>query len=83
MLILGLSYKSFASTGNAADGLQFLLVIVGFLLILVCLLTGSDYLKNNGRAMIYSTLSFFRRMIALLKDYINKIKSDYLDLSYF
>lgn len=83
VLILGLSYGSFAGTGGANDGLDFLLVIIGFLLIILGLLTGVDYLKNNGKTLIYRAITSLKKMVILLKDHLHKIKSDYFDLSYF
>jgi len=82
-LLLGLSFKSFAATGYAYDGLEFLLVIAGLLLIILGLLNGFDYLKKNGKTMIYKTISFLNKKISLLRNYLKKVKSDYFDLSYF
>ena len=82
-LILGLSYKSFAGTGGANDGLKLLLVIIGFLLIILGLLTGINYLKMNGKTLIYKTIASLKKMIISIKDHLHKIKSDYFDLSYF
>ena len=82
-LILGLSYESFAGTGGANDELKFLLFIIGFLLIILGLLTGVDYLKKNGKALIYKAITSLKKMIISLKDHLHKIKSDYFDLSYF
>lgn len=82
-LFLGVSFKSFAGTGNAYDGLEFLLVIAGLLLIIIGLLSGVDYLQKNGKKMINKTISFFKSKITLLKIYLNKVKADYSDLSYF
>ncbi len=82
-LILGLSYESFAGTGGANDELEFLLVIIGFLLIILSLLTGGDYLKKNGKTLIYKAITSLKKMIISLKDHLHKIKSDYFNLSYF
>ena len=82
-LLLGVSFKSFAGTGNANGGLEFLLVIVGLLLIILGLLYGVDYLQKNGKTMISNSMSFLMKKISLLRDYLNKVKSDYFDLSYF
>lgn len=81
-LILGLSYESFAGTGGANNGFKFLLVIIGFLLIILGLLTGVDYLKKNGKALIYKAITSLKKMIISLKDHLHKIKSDYFDLSF-
>jgi len=82
-LLLGVSFKSFAGTGNANDGLEFILVIVGLLLIIVGILNGVDYLKKNGKTIIYNAMTFLKKKITLLRDYLNKVKSDYFNLSYF
>ena len=82
-LILGLSYGSFAGTGGANDGLDFFLVIIGFLLISSGLLTGVDYLIKNGKTLIYNAITVLEKMVIILKDHLHKITSDYFDLSYF
>ena len=82
-LLFGLSVKSFAATGNANDGLELLLLIVGLLLIILGILSGVDYLQKNGKTMIYNAISFFKNKITLLRNYLKKVKSDYFDLSYF
>lgn len=82
-LILGLSYGSFAGTGGAKDEFAFSLVILSFLLIILGLLTGVDYLKKNGKTLIYKAITTLHKMVILLKDRLHKIKSDYSDLSYF
>ena len=82
-LILGLSYKSFAGTGGANDELEFLLAIIGFLLIILGLLTGGDYLRKNGKTLTFKAIASLKKMIISLKDHLHKIKSDYFDLSYF
>lgn len=82
-LILGLSFNSFAATGNANDGFQFLLVIISLLVIIVALLYGIDYLKKNGKTVIYKASSFLNKRAAILRNYLNKVKSEYFDISYF
>lgn len=81
-LLLGLSFKSFAGTGNAKDGFTFFLAIIGFLLLIVLLLSGVDYLQKNGKTMINKAVLFIKRRLALLVKYLHKVKSDYFDLSY-
>ena len=76
ILLLGVSFKLFAATGNANDGLEFLLVIGGLLLIILGLIYGVNYLQKNGKTMTYNAMSFFKKMIALLRVYFNKVKSD-------
>jgi hypothetical protein len=82
-LLFGVSLKSYAGTGNTNDGLKFFLVIIGSLFIILGLLNGVDYLQKNGKAMINKATSFLKNKITLLKKYLNKVKFDYFDLSYF
>lgn len=46
-LLLGVSLKSYAATGNANDGLEFSLVFAGLLLIIMALLYGLDFIRKN------------------------------------
>ena len=82
-LLLGVSFKLFAGTGNANDALELLLIIIGVLLIIVGLLNGVDYLQKNGKTMIYKAMTFLKKKITLLRGNLNKVKSEYFDLSYF
>lgn len=82
-LLLGLSLKSHAATGNANDGFEFMLIIFGLLFIILGLIIGVDYLQKNGKTMLYKAISFLKKKITLLRKYLNKVKSDYFDLSYF
>jgi len=82
-LLIGISLKSFAGTGNASDEFKFLLTILGFLFIVVVLLYAIDYLQKNGKTMIYSGMSFLRKQFSILWKFLQKFKSDYFDLSYF
>ena len=82
-LLLGVSFKSYAGTGNTNDGLKFFLVIIGLLLIVLGLFSGVDYLQKNGKTMINNAMSFLNRKINLLRNYLKKVKSDYFNLSYF
>ena len=83
VLFLGLSLETLAATGSAYDGLEFLMVIFGVLLIILGLLHGIDFLKKNGKTMINKAISFFKNKSALLRNYLHKLKTDLLDLSYF
>ena len=80
-LLSVLSFKSYARTGTAIDEFEFLLAIIGLLLIILGLLNGIDYMKKNGKTIIYKSISFLNEKVALLRNYINKVKSDYFDLS--
>jgi hypothetical protein len=80
-LLLVLSFKSYARTGIASDEFEFLLAIVGLLLFILGLLNGIDYTKKNGKTIIYKSISFLHEKVALLRNYIIKVKSDYFDVS--
>lgn len=81
-LILGISLKSFAGTGNAKDEFVFILSIIGFLLLVFVLLYGIDYTRKNGKTMIIRSMSFLKKEIALLRKYLNKISSKNSNLVY-
>jgi hypothetical protein len=51
-LLGGLSSPVLASAGYAYDGLEFILVLAGFMLLLAAILKGADYLGKNGRALV-------------------------------
>lgn len=76
MLLIGLRFKSFASTGNANDGLEFLLVILAVLLITIGLIYGIAYLQKNGKLLIYNFISFIKKMISLIQLYVKKVMSE-------
>ncbi len=81
-LILGVSFKSFAGTGNAKDEFIFILSIIGFLLIVFVLLSGIEYTRKNGKTMIIRSMSFVKNKIAFLREYLNKISSNNSNLVY-
>ncbi|HYQ58867.1 MAG TPA: hypothetical protein VEP89_16110 [Draconibacterium sp.] len=83
VLILGLSFKSFAATGNVNDGLEFFLFIVGLLLIVLGLLDGADFCKKNGKSIIHKAKSFPNKILTLFGTYHNKLKSDYIEIADF
>lgn len=78
----GLSYKSFAAAGRASDELVFTLVIIGFLLIVLSLLAGLDYLKKNGKKLYIKTIATFRKLNIFSKNQKHRIKSDNFEVSY-
>jgi len=82
-LLSGLSFRSFADNGNVNDGLELLLVITGLLLTLLAVLGGVDFMRKNGKTMFNSTISFFHKKISALRNYLNKVISDYFSPSYF
>ncbi|MCU0370093.1 MAG: hypothetical protein MUC31_01650 [Bacteroidales bacterium] len=60
VLFLGLSCQAFAKAGVADGGVEFMLTIVGFLLLLAGLFAGTEYVIKNGR-------NHFNRFKAFLK----------------
>lgn len=81
-LILGISLKSFAGTGNAKNEFIFILSIIGFLLFVIVLLYGVDYIRKNGKTIRYKAMSFIKKIITNIKIYHKKIKSKYIIFSY-
>ena len=75
-LLSVLSFKSYARTGTASDELEFLLAIVGLLLIILGLLNGIDYMKKNGKTIIYKSISFLNKKVTLIRNYINKVNAN-------
>ena len=80
-LLSVLSFKSYARTGTASDEFEFFLAIVGLLLIILGLLNGIDYMIKNGKTIIYKSISFLNKKVTLFRNYINKVKSNYFDVS--
>ena len=69
------SFKSYARTGRASDELEFLLAIIGLLIIALVLFSGIDYLKKNGKTIIHKSISFLNEKFTLLINHINRVKS--------
>lgn len=63
ILMTGLSFKTFAATGYAYDGLAFILVVIGILLLIIALMAGYDYLRKNGRRVIHNVVRLVKRKI--------------------
>jgi hypothetical protein len=72
-----LSYRTFAATGNASDGLEGALVIIGFLLLVAGLFYVTDYLKNNGKKVIKKVFTFSKKIIIAMRTMVNKARSEY------
>ncbi len=73
----GLFLKTFAGTGNASDGFEGVLVIIGILSIITALLYISDYLKKNGKMLFQKTSSFVKRVMNFIKIWFEKEISGY------
>ena len=81
--IFGLSLKSYASTGSSADEGYLFMGVIGFLLILLGIVSLFDYLKKNGKMLIYKSVSFLKKNTESFRKYLKKVFSTFFDLSYF
>ena len=81
--VFGLSLKSYASTGSSADEGYLFLGVIGFLLILMGIISLFDYLRKNGNKLIYKTITYLKKKTNSLSKYLKKVFSDNLDLSFF
>ncbi len=81
VMMLGLSGRTYASAGHAYDTLAFILVLIGFLLVVAGLLQATDYLRRNGMTMINKSVVMIKRKRKILLDFIQKVRSNHLDFS--
>jgi hypothetical protein len=70
VLFLGLSYQAFAKAGIADGGFKFVLVIVGFLLLVSGLFAGTEYLIKNGRNLFNRFRAFLNKKIFIAKNLV-------------
>ena len=63
VLFLGLSYQAFAKAGVADGGFEFMLSIVGFLLLVAGLFAGIEYLIKNGKDLFNRFKAFLKKKI--------------------
>ncbi len=75
---LGSAMPAYAGTGSAGDGLWFMLILAGSLLLLAALLKGIDYLDKNGRLLIRFTRMKFRKAFHLLQELLTRNHPDLL-----
>jgi hypothetical protein len=68
VLFLGLSYQAFAKAGVADGGFEFMLTIVGLLLLVAGLFTGIEYLIKNGRNLFNKFKAFVKKKIFIPKN---------------
>jgi hypothetical protein len=68
VLFLELSYQAFAKAGVADGGFEFMLTIVGFLLLVTGLFAGIEYLIKNGRNLFNRFKAFFKKKILIHKN---------------
>lgn len=81
--LFGVSFNSYAGTGNASDMFELFLFIGGLLLIFLGLIAGVDFLQKQGKTMIHNAMSFLKKKMIMLREYLHQVKSHYSDLSYF
>jgi hypothetical protein len=70
VLFLGLSYQAFAKAGVADGGFEFMLTIVGFLLLVAGLFAGIEYLIKNGKNLFNRFKSFLKKLIFIPRNSI-------------
>jgi hypothetical protein len=68
VLLLGLSYRSFAKAGMAKDENEFVLAIVGFILLVAGFFKGIDYMKKNGKGLFKRFRTFLRNKMLTLRN---------------
>ncbi|MEN8928415.1 MAG: hypothetical protein ABF242_03905 [Flavobacteriales bacterium] len=78
----GLHLTSYASTGSSADEGYLFLGVVGILLILLGIVSLFDYLKKNGKKLLYKTISFIKEKTNSVVKYLKKVFSDKFDFSF-
>ncbi|TRZ53756.1 hypothetical protein D4S03_01255 [bacterium] len=83
VLFLGFSSQAFAAAGYANDGLKFTLGLVLVLLLFAGLLKGIDYLQKNGERLIHKFNTYLKKKYIKLLNLLNKVNSEYFDMSYF
>ena len=83
VLFFGLSSQAFAKAGIANDGLEFVLTLVGFLLLVAGFLTGIDYLMKNGKGLFKRVKTYLKKKIKALRDFFNKVTFKYSDMPFF
>ncbi len=66
VLFLGLSCQAFAKAGVADGGFEFMLTIVGFLLLVAGFFAGIDYLIKNGKYLFNRFKAFLKKIILTL-----------------
>lgn len=61
-LFAGLVNHAFASKGYAKDGLEFILVIAGFLLALAGIVEGIEYLVRNRHVLLFKAGTYIKHL---------------------
>ncbi|MGA2823684.1 MAG: hypothetical protein ABSE72_09185 [Bacteroidales bacterium] len=63
ILLTGLSSQVFAAAGYAKDGLEFSLVLIGFLLLVAGVLKGIDYISKNRKMLVHRVKVFIKKKV--------------------
>ena len=63
ILLTGLSSQAFAAAGYAKDGLEFSLVLIGFLLLVAGVLKGIDYISKNRKMLVHRVKAFIKKKV--------------------
>ncbi len=77
VLFNGYFLKTFAGTGNASDGFEGVLVIIGILLIIAALFYAPTFLKKNGKMAFNKTSGLVKRVVNSIKIWFEKEISEY------
>lgn len=70
--LFSFSKLSVAATGSANDDLYFVLAFLGFLVVVLLLITGADYLKRDGRKLLSNIQVQLHHWVADLKKLLAK-----------
>ncbi len=68
VLILGLSCRALAKAGIADGGPEFVLTVIGFLLVVAGFIEGIDYLVKNGEGLFKRFRTFLRKKMLTLRN---------------
>ena len=63
ILFTGLSFQASAAAGYANDGLEFVLFLVGFLLLAAGFIEGINFLRKNWRVLAHRVKTFNKKKI--------------------
>jgi hypothetical protein len=64
ILSAGFSLRAFAKAGYANDGLEFVLFLAGFLLLVAGLLAGINYLYKNRKELVHRVMAFLKKNLS-------------------
>lgn len=70
-----LAQVAFAGTGGSNDEVFFALTLLGFLVMIVLLFSGANYLRRNGRNLMRSTLSLPGKWASAIRRWMQSFHS--------